>query len=388
MARNRYSMFAEPLHIGLLKRMRVLPPAERFEARRRIALIVLIGWAPMALLAAIEALFSEARAPLAFFGDFAMYAQLLIAAPILILCEYTVLPALGDIALYFSRSAVIPEAEHARFEALVDSTRRLSAGVWPSFSLAIVVYAINIAIFVFLSGLMMTSWQRSPDGAHFSLAGWWHMLVSLPLVIGLLLAWLWRLAIWTRFLFEVSRMQLRLVASHPDRVAGLQFVAYSPRVFMPLAFAISVIGAGTFANEVFHGGVAPLEHSIAPVVTVLLLVAILLLPPLFFTPALFRAWQSGVFLYGDLARRVGHRFESKWLAEHRTIDEETLAVPDFSATTDLYGVVGNVYGMRLVLFDLRVIAGLAICACLPFVPIWLSAIPAKTVLDHLVGMLI
>jgi hypothetical protein len=386
--RNRYSMFAEPLHVGLLKRLRLLRPAERFEARRRIVLVVLAGWAPMALLASIEALFSEHAAPLAFFGDFAMYAQLLIAAPILILCEYTVLPALGDIGLYFSRSAMIPDEDHARFDALVESTRRLSAGVWPSFALVIVVYAINLAIFLFLPHLMMPDWQRSADRAHFSLAGWWHMLVSLPIVIGLLFAWLWRLAIWTRFLYVASRMPLRLVASHPDRVAGLQFVAYSPRVFVPLAFAISVIGAGTFANEVFHQGVAPLEHSIAPVVTVLLLVAILLLPPLFFSPALLRTWQLGVFLYGDLARRVGQRFEAKWLADGRTIDEETLGVPDFSTTTDLYGVVGNVYAMRIVLFDLRVVAGLAVAACLPFVPIWLSAIPARTVLDHLIGLLI
>jgi hypothetical protein len=386
--RNRYSMFAEPLHVGLLKRLRLLPPAERFEARRRIVLLVLVGWLPMAVLATIEALLSDHAAPLGFYADFAMYAQLLIAAPILILCEYSVLPALGEIALYFSRSAVIPDAEHARFETLVESTRRLSAGVWPSFALVIVVYAIDLAIFFLLPRPMVPDWQRSAGGTRLSLAGWWHMLVALPLVIGLLLAWLWRLGIWMRFLFKVSRMPLRLVAAHPDRVAGLRFVAYSPRVFMPLAFAISVLGAGTFANEVFHNGVAPLEHSIGPIVTVLLLVAILLLPPLFFTPALMRAWQLGVFLYGELARRVGQRFEARWLATGRTIDDDTLAVPDFSTTTDLYGVVGNVYAMRLVLIDLRIVVGLVAAACLPFVPIWLSAIPARTVLDHVIGLLI
>ena len=386
--KNRYSMFAEPLHVGLLKRLRLLPPAERSEARRRIVLLMLIGWLPMAVLATIEALFSEHAAPLGFYTDFAMYAQLLIAAPILILCEYSVLPALGDIALYFSRSAVIPDEEHPRFETLVESARRLSAGVWPSFTLAIVVYAIDLAVFLFMPQRMVPDWQRSADGARLSFAGWWHMLVALPLVIGLLLAWLWRLGIWMRFLFDVSRMPLRLVAAHPDRFAGLQFLAYSPRVFLPLAFAISVFGAGTFANEVFHNGVSPLEHSIGPIVTVLLLVAILLLPPFFFTPALMRAWQRGVFLYGELARRVGQRFEAKWLATGRTIDEDTLDVPDFSTTTDLYGVVGNVYAMRRVLIDLRVVIGLAVAACVPFVPIWLSAIPAKTVLDHVLGLLI
>ncbi len=120
----------------------------------------------------------------------------------------------------------------------------------------------------------------------------------------------------------------------------------------------------------------------------LALVTILLCPPLFFSPALFRTWQRGVFRYGDLARRVGQRFEARWLSADRTIDDDTLGVPDFSTTTDLYGIVGNVYAMRLVLVDLRIAATLALAACVPFIPIWISAIPAQTLIDHLVGLLL
>lgn len=385
---ERFTMFAEPTHVGALKRLHLLRAADRAEAVRRIVIAVLIGWLPLAVLGTTEALFAHRSAPLGVFTDFAMYAQLVVAVPLLIACEYIMLPALGEIGLHFSTSSVIPAPEHARFDALVASTRHASTGVWPSLTLAIVVYAVDLAIFLLLPRDLVPGWQRSADGTHVSLAGWWHFLVSLPLVMGLLFAWLWRLGIWMRFLTAVARMPLRLIAAHPDRVAGLQFVASSTRLFVPLAFAISVIGAGTFANEVFHQGLSPLEHSVAPLVTVLVVVALFLFPPLVFSPALLRTWQQGIQTYGELARRLGFEFEAKWLRPDSPIDPEALNLQDFSATTDLYGVASNVYAMRLVLFDVRAAIGLAVAAILPFVPIWLTAIPAKTIIDHLVGLVL
>ncbi|TCV93277.1 hypothetical protein EC912_105137 [Luteibacter rhizovicinus] len=70
-----------------------------------------------------------------------------------------------------------------------------------------------------------------------------------------------------------------------------------------------------------------------------------------------------------------------------TVDTSSLERPDFSSTTDLYGIVGNVYDMRLMLFDYQGLAALAISGLLPFVPVWLSAIPMSTIVDHLVDAL-
>jgi hypothetical protein len=385
---ERFRMFAEPTHVGALKRMKLLRPTDRAEALRRVVIAMLIGWLPLAVLAMTEALLGDRAGPLGLFADFAMYAQMLIAVPLLIACEYTMLPALGEIGWHFADSSMIPPDAQKRFEALVVSTRRASAGVWPSVTLGVVVYAIDLAIFLFQPRDLVPPWQRSADGTRVSLAGLWHLLVSLPLVMGLVFAWLWRLGIWMRFLAAVARMPLGLIASHPDRVAGLQFVASSTRLFVPLAFAISVIGAGTFANEVFHQGLSPIEHSVGPLVTVLVVVALFLCPPLVFSPALMRAWQAGMLRYGELARRLGAEFEAKWMRPGSTVDPDALTVQDFSATTDLYGVASNVYAMRVVLFDLRAAIAVAVAALLPFVPIWLSAIPAKTIIDHLVGLVL
>ena len=58
-----------------------------------------------------------------------------------------------------------------------------------------------------------------------SLAGWWLAFVSLPLFQFLLLRRYFRLIIWKRFLWQVSRIELALMPTHPDRCAGLASLA-------------------------------------------------------------------------------------------------------------------------------------------------------------------
>jgi hypothetical protein len=55
--------------------------------------------------------------------------------------------------------------------------------------------------------------------------------------------------------------------------------------------------------------------------------------------------------------------------------------------TVLYQVASNVYAMRLVLIDVRAAIAVASAAILPFVLVWLSAIPAKTIIEDLVGLI-
>ena len=70
--------------------------------------------------------------------------------------------------------------------------------------------------------------------ANLSLAGWWHALVSVPIFQFLLVRWYFRMFIWARFLWQVSRIELRLVPTHPDRVGGLGFLANIVYAFTPL----------------------------------------------------------------------------------------------------------------------------------------------------------
>jgi hypothetical protein len=324
----------------------------------------------------------------AFFTDIAVHARFLLAVPILILSEYIILPRLELTAQHFITSRIIDAADRERFDEAVISSRRLSISIWPSAGMTIFVYAVVIAIMVSIHPGMLPAWHYADDSTHLSLAGWWHMLVSLPLLLGLLLSWVWRVGVWTRFLHKVASMNLHLVASHPDKAAGLQFVAFSPRMFASLALVIGIIGAGTFANEVFHYGLNPTDHPAVPLVTALVTTVIFISSPLVFGRTLLRTWRRGVFEYGALASQLGTEFEGKWVGSRGNVDQESLEKPDFSSTTDLYSVVANVYSMRPILFDPRAALSLAVATLVPFAPIWLTVIPAKVIFSQLLKLVL
>lgn len=383
------SIFEEPKHVAVLRRLRLIKPAHRAKAFRRVLMAVGVAWIPLAVLCAAQALMSGHDELLhAFLTDVAVHARFVLAVPLLILSEYIILPRLDLTAQHFLTSKMIDEADQARFDEAVASTRRLSLGVWPSVTMTIIVYAFVITIALTIQQSIQPIWFYTPNSSHRSLAGWWHMLISLPLLLGLLLSWVWRVFVWMRFLRQVSHMGLHLVASHPDKAAGLLFVAFSPRMFTPLALAIGIIIAGTFANEVFHLGLNPLEHPAMPIATAVVVVIIFLTPPLVFGRILLIAWRRGIFEYGALASRLGTQFENKWLRSGNVVDTESLEKPDFSATTDLYGVTANVYDMRPVLFDPRAALALAVATLLPFAPVYLSVIPAKVILTQLLKLVV
>jgi hypothetical protein len=93
----------------------------------------------------------------------------------------------------------------------------------------------------------------------------------------------------------------------------------------------------------------------------------------------------GIFQYGHLGRDIGGQFEQKWLA-HRERSSDDLDVPDFSTTTDLYSVVGNVYKISPIPAGFNNLRELLIFAALPFVPVLLMARSVQAIIDTLVKL--
>jgi hypothetical protein len=89
-------------------------------------------------------------------------------------------------------------------------------------------------------------------------------VVSLPLLIILFLGRIWRLVSWTRLPWLMSRLRLRLVASHPDHAAGLGFIGHSVRAFAIVALAPMAIAAGRSARIVLTTGSLPTSHRTPP----------------------------------------------------------------------------------------------------------------------------
>jgi hypothetical protein len=356
---------------------------------RRAILAVAIGWLPLALLTLLHGDFMRPDHQNAFILDFGAHARFLIAAPLLVLAESLCAPRLAAIARQFVNGNLVTEADRPAYERAVQSTRRAlesSLAEWVVFAAA---YALVGALLLDKAAVGVPLWHGSISPGRFVVApaGWWGLLVSLPLLLVLLLGWLWRIALWTRFLWLMSRMKLRLIPSHPDRAGGLMFVGYSLEAFVPLAFALGVLGAGEVLNQVVHRGAPPEQFKYLATGVALFAVILFAAPVLVFVRPLIQEHRRGILAYGAFAVRVGEQFERKWLSG-QAVDAETLHDRDFAPTNSLYSITGRAFQMRRMPFEARSVLLLAGATLLPFAPAALFALPLDVVVRKLGGFFI
>jgi len=356
---------------------------------RTAALVVLIGWLPLVLLSLIQSVILRTDEITSLLWQVGAHARYLVAAPLLVVAESECGARLSVIVANFVKNEIVPKHEANRLDAAVLSTRRLVNSTVGEIVVAVLAYLIVAATVWSTPIEQVPAWHRSDTIVPlYSLAGWWHMLVSLPLLLVLLLSWLARFVLWVRLLWLISRLNLRLVASHPDHAGGLGFVGHSVRAFSGVALAIAAIAAGYSAHMILVGGSLPTSQIIFDACLLVTVAAMFAGPLLVFTPVMMTAWRQAVSAYGALAAQMGVTFENKWLRQVRRVDKSALDQPDFSSTTDLYSIVANVYQMRLIPIDITSFEILGIVMLLPFVPVVLLIVPVNEILTDLKALLL
>ena len=347
---------------------------------RRAALLALVGWAPLLAFSLLQSLWLRVDHLTPLLWETGLHARYLAAVPILVLAEAWCIPQINATVQSFVTGGIVGPHDHGRFAGALSSTRRLLRSRAAEIAVFAIAYAIAIATIVSYQGQPLPTWATSAGLTPvFSPAGWWHMLVSLPLLLVLILGWLWRLALWSRLLWLISRLDLRLVASHPDHAAGLGFLGQSLRAYAPVAMAIAAVAAGRSAHLVLTGSGMPTPQLMLNVGLAAALVALFAAPLFVFTPVLMRAWRRGAALYGALADEVGHAFERKWFDGPKENRRDVLQAVDFSAVNDLYAVVSNVHSIRFAPLDIRDLIALFAAILLPFVPVALLAFPLEAI---------
>lgn len=355
---------------------------------RRAELVALVGWVPRVALAVAQSFILRNQTAKSFFSDFAVYARSLIAAPLFILAEADCIPRLGRVARHFLAAGLVTEPDRARFDEAVTSTRRLLDSGLAELIVAILAYGLVTYLMIKVPPDEVPShYWLNGDYRTLSLAGWWNALVSVPLFILLFFGWLWRAFLWARFLWLITRLDLRLIPSHPDHAGGLMFVSDSLRAFWLVGFALGAIVAGQVANRItlYGESLATFKHiAIGLVVFVL----ILFVGPLtLFIGKLRETKRRGDFVYGALAGEVGRQFERDRLNRESVSDEGVPNAQDFSSAANTYGIVANVYGMKDLPFGLRSLGLLVAVALAPFVPVALMVMPLTEIIKDFAKML-
>lgn len=354
--------------------------------RRRVIVITTMSWMPLLLLSVLEGRAWGTGVSLPFIYDVDAHVRFLISLPLLIVAELVVHRRMRNVVRQFLERGLVPDAARREFDDAVASANRLRNSVLAEVLLIAFVY--GVAVFLMgqrYAALGVSSWYGTLLNGRLqpSLAGWWFSWVSLPLFQFLLFRWYFRLFIWTRFLWRVSRIELNLFPTHPDRSAGLGFLSNVSYAFMPLLLAQGALLAGMMADRIFYAGAQLTQFKTDIVGVVAFVVLIVLAPLLVFSPQLERVKRAAGREYGALAQRYVREFDSKWVRGGAPADEHLLGSGDFQSLADLGNSYEVIKEMRWVPFSLRTVLQLAVTTLAPVLPLTLTMIPLDQLVDRL-----
>jgi hypothetical protein len=358
--------------------------------RQRIIVIALLAWLPLLVLSTLEGQVLGGSVAVPFLLDVEVHARFLVAMPLLIAAELVVHRRMRPLLQQFLERHLIPESAMTRFNAAITSAFRLRNSVLAEVLLIAFVYAVGILIvWRYYLALDAATWYATPsvEGTKLSLAGMWFGYVSLPMFQFLLLRWYFRLFIWMRFLWQVSRIELSLIPTHPDRLGGLGFLSGTVYAFAVLAVAHGALLAGNLANRIFYLGATLPEFKLEIAVMVVFLLCVVIGPLLVFTPQLAQAKRTGNREYGALAERYVREFDAKWLRGGAPADEPFVGSGDIQSLADLDGSLEVVRTMRLAPVTKEAVFRLVVATLAPIVPLGLTMMPLEELLKTLVGVL-
>ena len=356
---------------------------------RRILFISLFAWLPLLLLSLIggHALGGAIKVP--FLHDIEAQVRFLVALPVLIAAELIVHLRVRPVVSRFVERNIVVSEDLPKFHAAIHSAERVRNSAPIEAALVILVWTVGQWLWRSQIAISAATWYAMPQGTHLHLtpAGYWYAFVSIPIFQFILLRWYLRLFVWFRFLWQVSRLNLCLISTHPDRAGGLAFLGKSTYAFGPILFAQGVLLAGLIASRILYEGASLLSFKVEVVSLVGFFVLFLLGPLVMFTPQLARAKRRGLDAYGLLANRYVQGFEDKWVRGDAAQGDELLGTGDIQSLADLGNSYSIVEEMRLVPFGLKDIARLAAVTAAPLLPLTLTVFSLEELVTRVIKIL-
>ena len=376
-SRQPFSVLGGPLHdvgrrLGLVR-----------GETNTVMLGLALGWLPWLLIAGLSLI--EGVADRMFSMSLvAGHARLLLVIPLMFVCESWAGPRMAAFVRTIARNEVVATIAQPALDAEVSRVRRWANSWLPE------VACLLGATLLHVTGTRLQTYGESVayDPARDSLAFLVYLHVALLVFRFLLFRCAWKLALWGWFLWRVSRLDLHLLAGHPDRAGGLGSLEGVHERFTPLVAALSVLECAALAESISKGTLA--VTALYPTLALLLLLdgVLFLAPLLVFTDKLWAGRTNGVGLYMGLAARYVKDFEAKWTRDSPP-QEPLLGTPDLQSLADLGNAISVVKGMRWITVGPRLLTLMTIAFVVPLAPLLLFRYPiaelAQKLFSRLVG---
>lgn len=356
--------------------------------RRRILVLSGLCWLPLLLLCGWEgSLWQGVSVP--FLLDVETHVRFLLCVSLLIYAELIVHQRIRLIVRQFIDRGLVAPAVLPRFHDAIRSAMAWRNSIPVEVGLILFVFSMGYFIRTNTFTLQSSTWYATMGEGSMTLTlpGYWFFWVSNPLIQFLIFRWFYRILIWTRFLWQVSRIRLELLPTHPDRNCGLGFLGASAYAYSPLLSAFGAQLAGFIANRIFYDAAVLTAYKPEIILLAGFGLVLVLAPLSVFAPHILAAKRQGLREYGALAAEYSRSFEQRWLRTADREGESLLGAADIQSLADLGNAYTVIKEVRPLPFSRDMFLQLVLAIIVPFAPLLLTLFPFDVLLDRLIGVI-
>jgi len=371
---------------ALMKRLRLIRPELGAASARTAIILAAITWIPLLVFSFVEGL-ALGGAKIPFLYDIAAHVRFLVAVPILILAEIPIGRGLRGVARHFLEAGLVREEQRTRFGTAVVDTVRFHDWRLAELTLLALAYITTYAALLKSTLQSGSTWFEPSSTVGLSPVGYYYALVCLPIFQFLMYRWAFRMVLWTRFLWRVSKLDLFLTPTHPDGAGGLGFLGKGSIPFGVILFALSSVVSAAIASRILFSGAKLEDFQLIYATWILLGVTVFAGPLIVFAPKLLRLKQDGLRRYGTLASRYTQLFDSKWVGGFDAAGEPLLGTADIQSLADLGNSYELVRKMRVIPIQLSDFIAMALPGVIPALPLAATVMPVSEVLKGILRLL-
>jgi hypothetical protein len=385
---ERFSLVVGGPFYALLSRLG-LTGADQLPTLRAAFALALLAWLPPALLAAAQSVTDGSYSGWGFFTDTTVYTRYLIAVWVLVATERYADSRTIMLAHKFRDTRLLSDDSHPAFAAVLASADRRSSSWFAELLILIIAVVWSAFTSRYVIETAGSSWEGTvlAGDVVLSWAGEAGRFLSNPLFLFLVLRWFWRFLVWTALLYRISRLPLQLSPVHPDRSAGLGFLAIYPSIFSGFVFALSCVVASAMLKELDFVRHDPQTVWLAIAFWIAVILIVFIGPLFVFIPPILAAREKALLEYGRLVHQFQRAFHSKWVDEARN-GKDLMGSSDLSPISGLYATLQTVRGLQVIPVDRAAIVQLVIAAGLPMLAVVAKQVSLLVMLQWIVNKIL